>query len=576
MAINSKIILAKNIHIDRDYKNVLNYTTNEMIALLNSNDHFVNGSNKFSYIRSQNRLSTPFSYEECFQSNYIAFQNPSYENKWFFAFIDDVYYKSNGCTEISFTVDAWHTFWEDWSVAPCLTVREHVSDDTIGLHTLDEGLEFGDDFITELTSTLSGFSDYFYVAVETNYTPNDNSHRRSSNVGDPDGEQYNTITVHNKNVFGTDIVLFDTTDEDQTHGEFTFAYNLAMFLSRVNDDEHIGDVRNIYIIPHSLIPAVDLVQHTAYNSVDSSISFTFYTVNGSTTAKTFNQNITKQHSFTGFTPKNNKCYCYPYNFIEVTNNSGNRNIYKYEQFSGANASFKIALALGVGCSGRLTPTNYKNQAENHDEDLALGKFPTCAWSSDAYINYLTQESVNNIKNIVFTGAGAIMNSLGSYANALGGMSPTGETPSSGGGSVAMSGASGLLSMAKIGVDMIGQRIARDMAPENYAGSNTGTVAFSDNLLTFVFKNKRVKTENLQIIDDYFTKFGYKVSRLKTPELASRRYWNYVEIAQSEDIGFGDVPTKYMEEINNICRRGVTIWHNHANIGNYNLSNTIIN
>jgi len=30
----------------------------------------------------------------------------------------------------------------------------------------------------------------------------------------------------------------------------------------------------------------------------------------------------------------------------------------------------------------------------------------------------------------------------------------------------------------------------------------------------------------------------------------------------------------MEEINNACRKGVTIWHNHANIGNYNLSNNI--
>ena len=36
-----------------------------------------------------------------------------------------------------------------------------------------------------------------------------------------------------------------------------------------------------------------------------------------------------------------------------------------------------------------------------------------------------------------------------------------------------------------------------------------------------------------------------------------------------------IPSKYMEIINNACRRGVTIWHNHANVGNFSLDNKII-
>ena len=31
----------------------------------------------------------------------------------------------------------------------------------------------------------------------------------------------------------------------------------------------------------------------------------------------------------------------------------------------------------------------------------------------------------------------------------------------------------------------------------------------------------------------------------------------------------------MSEINNACRKGVTIWHNHDNVGNYSLDNSII-
>lgn len=570
---DSRIILAKDIHLEKDYKNVLNYTASQMISLMNSSGHFIDDSDKFSYIRQQNKLSTPFSFDDCLKANYIAFKNPLYENKWFFAFVDDVYYKSDGCTEITFTIDSWTTFFEDWHVSPCLVVREHVSDDTIGLHTLDEGLEMGDDFITEATATLSGFSDYFMIAVETTYIPDNGSHARSTNVGTPEGKQYNGIAVYNKNVWGARIVLFDS------HVQ-SFYQDLLCFIQRVALDEHVGDIRNIFIIPATLISALDVVQYNCYMTSDDSVPFSFDLLSLYTDApKIFNQNITKQHSFTGFTPKNNKCYVYPFNFLEVTNNSGNRNVYKYEQFSGANASFKIALAMSIGCSGRLTPTNYKNQSENHDEDLALGKFPVCGWSSDAYTNFLTQESINNLKNIATTALSGIMNTTSAAVGAMSGKAALSGATSmqqmGGAMNVATTGANALISLASIGADMIGQRVARELAPENYAGSNTATVSFSDDLITFVFKNKRVKNENLQIIDDYFTKFGYKVNRLKTPNLASRTYWNYIEIAQSEDIGYGDVPPVHMEIINNICRRGVTIWHNHSNIGNYNLNNTIV-
>ena len=92
---------------------------------------------------------------------------------------------------------------------------------------------------------------------------------------------------------------------------------------------------------------------------------------------------------------------------------------------------------------------------------------------------------------------------------------------------------------------------------------------------YSFRQMRVKTEYLRIIDDYFTRFGYAIKRIELPNITGRTYWNYVEIGSSEEIGYGEVPSKFMETINNACRRGVTIWHNHSNLGNYSLSNTIV-
>lgn len=79
---------------------------------------------------------------------------------------------------------------------------------------------------------------------------------------------------------------------------------------------------------------------------------------------------------------------------------------------------------------------------------------------------------------------------------------------------------------------------------------------------------------MKIIDDYFSRFGYAIKKLDIPNIVGRQNWNYLEIGQNEQVGYGSVPSKYMEEINSACRKGVTIWHNHSNLGNYSLSNNI--
>lgn len=69
--------------------------------------------------------------------------------------------------------------------------------------------------------------------------------------------------------------------------------------------------------------------------------------------------------------------------------------------------------------------------------------------------------------------------------------------------------------------------------------------------------------------------GYAIKRIVSPNIVGRTYWNYVEIGDTEEIGYGEVPSKFMDIINNACRRGTTIWHSHDNIGNYTLNNSII-
>lgn len=104
---------------------------------------------------------------------------------------------------------------------------------------------------------------------------------------------------------------------------------------------------------------------------------------------------------------------------------------------------------------------------------------------------------------------------------------------------------------------------------------TGDVAWSEDRNIIYYKQMRAKDEYIKKIDDYFTRFGYKINRLKNANLTGRRNWNYIEISDSDEIGTGSVPEKFWNEINNACHRGITIWHNIENIGNYSLDNSII-
>ena len=544
--LNSKIILAKGIKMDREYNNVLSFGTNRILEILNSNTHYVNSSNTFAFIGGNNTnvISCPFTYNECLISNYIAFQNPNYSNKWFFAFITNVIYKSNGMTQIEFEIDAWSTWFENWVKKPCYIIREHVNNDTIGANTVPENLDIGDVVQLGEIEDIS-LSQYFWVAVSTAWLPN----------GSSGGDQFSGVSLYNKQISGNKIILFQVSNAQSI-------IDLGLYIIRTNTDGHIADIQDIYIVPDAVVNQSELTQHTC---TVGNYTFNYYTLPYSMDIEEFNTNIPKVNSYSDYTPKNNKCFVYPYNYLFVSNNIGNSNIFKYENFSnGTNATFKTQIALTVGCSGRLVPTGYKGQTTADDEALPLGKYPTCAWSSDAFTNWLTQEAVNQATSMAFGIFGAGQQYASSSNQAIkNGNSTVGSEISLG------------VNIAGVIANQIGNFYTGSLLPNIQGGQNTGSVNFGANRNTFTFRQMRCKLEYLKIIDDYFSRFGYAINRVLEPNIIGRENFNYVEIGSTEEIGNGDVPVQFMEKINNACRRGVTIWHNHENIGNFNVSNNII-
>ncbi len=542
MSLNSEIILVSGMKIDKQYTNVLSYSENEMLTLCRQKQ--VASGNKYSFLRPTNSLYVDFTYSQCLQANYIAFQNSDYSNKWFFAWIDEVIYKGEKNCEIRYTVDAWSTWFSYWNKKPCFVNRQHVLDDTIGLNTIPENLNIGEVVEEEEIEDISyTVENSYWIAISCDWQPDDYSY---AVAGDHRGQEYTGISAYNNQIFGNKIFLIEVNNIDNSG-----FINAGLFIKRVNSDGHVGDLHDIFIVPDALIDRNVLTSHTAYATSNSSYPFTFYTIPYSKDIVTFNTTFEKQYTFSNFQPKNNKCFVYPYNYLLVSNNNGSNNIYKYEDFATVGCVFENQLAMGIGVSGRLVPKNYKGMIYADDESLPLGKYPTCGWSTDSYTNWLTQNSINvplkfafsHFENYQKFNSGDIVGATVSETQEIAGI--------------------------------IGSFYSASLLPNLHGGGNNGNVVFGANKNCFTFRKMRAKTEYLRIIDDYFTRFGYKINRVIEPNIVGRTYWNYVEIGSSEVIGNGTVPANFMETINNACRKGVTIWHNHDNIGNYNLNNSIV-
>ena len=144
MARTSQVILAKGIRLDRQHKNVMNYSESDMLSLVNGNTHKVTSVSTCSFLRNQNAIEVQIPYGTALQANYMAFQNPSYSNKWFFAFIDEVEYRSNSNTIIRYTVDDHATWFDNWSLTKSFVIREHANTDVAGDNLIPENFELGE------------------------------------------------------------------------------------------------------------------------------------------------------------------------------------------------------------------------------------------------------------------------------------------------------------------------------------------------------------------------------------------------------------------------------------------------
>lgn len=498
----------------------------------------------FSYQRKDGVIKIPEHIDDLIAAgcNYVMYQNAAYSNRWFYAFIENMEYINDGRTDVKIRTDCIQTWMFDITVKPSFVEREHAASDEIGEHTIDEGLETGEFVVNDIKRFTYGSN--LSVVLGVTKSPDGAVLGGTLYNGVYSGMHYYAFNHGAANAINE---FLDQYDEDGA-GEAVQCMFFAPDVLAANPDDgtvHSGEMIKGSAFPHSIVINKPWDREGAEWDLEVVSEFS-------------------TNNIDGHVPRNKKLMCYPYRYLLASNNAGTAVPYKFEKFykeaaDGSKTMYEPTFAvygtLTIGCSVRMIPLCYNGiMTENEDEGINMGKFPVLNWTSDAFTNWLTQNSVN-IATQMLSGAGQIFAGAGLVSTGAGSLIGAGTVA---GGIATITGA-------------VGQIYQQSFAPNQLKGNiNSGDVTAARMKNTFFFYTMSVKKEIAQILDDYFDMFGYKCHRVKIPEKAHRAAYWYTKTIDANIIG--NIPQGDLQVIKDCYNRGITFWRNTTRFKDYSVDN----
>ena len=500
---------------------------------------------EYTYQRKDGTIRFSANFDDIVNYNYVMYRNTEYSDKWFYAYITDIQYLNDSVSAVSIKTDVWQTWQFDLTFKPVFVEREHVNDDTIGLHTIPENIETGEYVVNGavVNSDLNPSStenNATWICFQVSDFPDENGALDPGLGSDVLGRLYGGVYS------GLTYLMVLT---PTMANRLIKCYDLA---------DKADAIVSIFQVPYGAINQEHISINNHTNPTAGTI--TIATITGDTLDPINIDNITltKPTSVDGYTPINKKVLTYPYSYFYASNNAGTETDFHWEDFS-SDPSFKIDGVISQGMSIKAYPTNYKRTTNigGYNFGLTGGKLPTCAWNSDFYVNWCTQNAVNiplSIGSSLISGGLGLAGSLMS-GNLLGAFS------------------SGASTLNQIG-GLLDRTYQAKITPDQAKGNaNCGDVNIAEKRFGFTFYPMSIKAEYARCCDNFFSQFGYKVNRVKIPNITGRRNWNYVKT-----VGCyieADIPQADLNEIKALFDKGVTFWHNPATFADYSQNNDII-
>lgn len=534
---NGIIKVLNNVPLDTTFDHTI-YWTGANVATQKQNQYnFFNSKTKYTFTpttyqrlnRGYIRIEKNANY--LYDCNYVMFQNDYFgNNRWFYAFITSVEYINDAVTEIQYEIDVMQTWYFDYELDECFVDREHSASDNLFENIVYEGLEIGDEYISNGVDHFDMNDMYVCVLGSKKCQIIDPTTGTASETNNP-GQCINNIYVPTR--VGAGIPPDDPTSIDV----------------EVDKYENSDDIVCIY-------------QYPAFMG------------DSSTTEPVIETKIVSRNtSLGGYVPRNKKLFSSPYNFLLVSNNCGSSASYKWEDFNTMEDSrFEIAGVFVSTPAVICYPYYYRGITRAYDDGLMYNNFPQCAWGSDTFKAWWAQNKASFVTSALTSVISTVMSTAGAIALA----------PATGGASAAI----GLSGMTTAGAAFTGMQAAGGVtsaltsvlgslakiedikhAPNPMHGqTQTDSLNPGMGRVEFTFYKMSIKSQYARIIDEFFDRFGYATKRNKVPNRYVRKHWTYTKTMGCTITG--SIPADHAKAICEIYNNGITFWANGNEVGDY--------
>lgn len=620
---NTTIYLLKGCPLDKDYRHT-KYFTNAT----QQNDYFrtlvFKSFSEQTYQRyAKGQLRIAALADEIYSANYMMFQNTNHGNKWFYAFIDSVEYVSNTVTTVYYTIDVIQTWMFDYSMGGCFVEREHSLTDNFGENLVPENLETGDKIVYRREAIISN-AKYMLGAVVLKKRPV-NAHVSAilyspalnyleyfgplgtqQNITDSVIEPFDSISqgstvwvVHGLMINADDYVNYF---KDNINSYDIFSYGAQIkHIDKLNADGYIvptlttflndivtgqvkGDNGLSNIGEHDTVLGTDdiisVYTYPAYyalkTSLDRASNEGFSNYCGHITNAT-TRPVSFSYGGKTYIPKNKKTLISPYNDIKISNSMGDEINLKYELFGDtSNPDFDIYTVLYSSPCSTLVPHSYKGIIRNWDESISQSNYPVPAYTGNAYQDWLKDNrnawTTGLIASSVTAGYTAIAklatkDYIGTVSNAVN------------------TGVGIANSLAKL-------EDLKQKSPTAVYQSLTQLLNIASNEMQWWLYKSQIKPEFAEIIDNYFSMFGYATKKVKIPNVKNplkasllRPSWNYIQTKgcmihgashiddNGNEVIDSCVPADVERELERIYDNGITFWMPGKIVGDYTQDNS---
>lgn len=231
----------------------------------------------------------------------------------------------------------------------------------------------------------------------------------------------------------------------------------------------------------------------------------------------------------GYPVINAKCYTSEFFHLELNNRHGNSVMLDLDKFNDPQS---VVLSLqGAFCGGSggmiLFPSTYPNGKDN---GVIVYNDIQIPFVGDTFVNWISQHRYSLLADVFSLGTKAIFGGASEKLSAL--------------------------NQAMSTVAAIGDKTVNPLGVGGQSASNGLPVAIGT--YGFLVNWVHPQAPNIQTIDEFFSRFGYRVNRCKVPNVDTRPLWNYVKTAGAIVKG----PFNYADKvaIQNAMDNGVTFWH----------------